>query len=276
MGIHWFLFRTCAATVTVGLLAASSVTVAQTSSQTTEKAATGSGSQDPSQGAADQTAAESSGKAGGKAAEKKKAEPEFIRKTDSQWKKILHPYVYAVTREKATEPAFSGRYATGHYRGTFVCACCDAADAYSPLFSSQHKFDSGTGWPSFWRPVSQKSLVSAIDNSEPGEPRIEVMCRRCGAHLGHVFDDNPAAPTGLRFCINSLAIKLQAPESSTTKTTTNTRTKAKSKTKATLKTKAKNAPKTTRNTGTSKTTDPDHQDPVEETPSDAKGAPPKD
>jgi peptide-methionine (R)-S-oxide reductase len=274
MGIHRFIFRACAATVTVALLAASIVTAAQTSSQTTEKSATGSGSQDPFQSAADKATAESSDKA----AEKKKTEPEFIRKTNAQWRKILPRYVYMVTREKATEPAFSGKYpADRHYRGVFVCACCDAADAYSPLFNAQHKFDSGTGWPSFWRPFSEKSVVSAIDNSNPGEQRIEVMCRRCGAHLGHVFDDNPAAPTGLRFCINSLAIKLKAPEDVTTKTTSaNSRTKAKSNTRTTLKTKAKTAPKTTQNSGTSKTTEPDPQDPVEEKSSDAEPASPKD
>ncbi len=260
MGNHRFFFRTCAATVTIALLAASIAMAAQAPSQTTENSAKGSGSQDPSQPAAD--------KAGAKEAEKKKAEPEFIRKTDEQWRKILPRYVYAVTREKATEPPFSGKYpADRHYRGVFVCACCDAADAYSPLFNAQHKFDSGTGWPSFWRPFSEKSLASAVDNSNPAEPRMEVMCRRCGAHLGHVFNDNPAAPTGLRFCINSLAIKLQAPEGSTTKATAaSSRTKPKAKAKTTSKTKARNAPKTTRNSSKSKTTNPDPQEPVDEKP----------
>ena len=124
MGIHRFFFRAIAATATILLLAASIVLAAQTSAQTTEKSATGSGSQDPFQPATDKADGEPSSKDGAKSAEKQKVEPEFIRKTDEQWRKILHPYVFMVTREKATEPAFSGRYATGHFRGTFVCACC--------------------------------------------------------------------------------------------------------------------------------------------------------
>ena len=133
---------------------------------------------------------------------------EKVTKTDVEWRQQLTPEQYAVTREKMTEPAFSGKYpADRHYRGVFVCACCDALDVESPLFDAKYKFDSGTGWPSFWRPYSQKSLATAVDLSNPAERRVEVMCRRCGAHLGHVFDDNPAAPTGLRFCINSAALK---------------------------------------------------------------------
>ncbi len=278
MGIHRFFFRACAATATVALLAASIVTAAQTSSQTTEKSTTGSGSQDPFQTAADKADARilGQGRREGRRQEEGRA------RVHSQDRPAVEenppPYVYAVTREKATEPAFSGKYAEDVTSGVSSSVpACAAADAYSPLFSSQHKFDSGTGWPSFWRPFSQKSLASAIDNSNPAEPRMEVMCRRCGAHLGHVFDDNPAAPTGLRYCINSLAIKLEAPEGSTTKTaSTNSRTKAKAKTRTTLKTKAKNAPKTTRNSGTSKTADPDPQDPAEAKSSDAKPASPKD
>ena len=110
-----------------------------------------------------------------KAGVKKAVEPEFVRKTDEEWAKVLNPAVFRVTRWKETEPAFSGRYATGHYRGTFICACCGAE-----LFYAQHKFDSGTGWPSFWRPVANNAIQRAIDNSE-AEQRIEVMCRRCGA-----------------------------------------------------------------------------------------------
>ncbi len=136
-----------------------------------------------------------------------KPEPEFVNKTDAQWRRILTRSQFAVTREKMTEPAFSGRYATGHYRGTFLCVCCKAE-----LFSADHKFDSGTGWPSFFRPANARSLQSAIDYSA-GEPRMEVMCRRCGAHLGHVFDDGPA-PTGMRFCINSLSLVLRRPDGS--------------------------------------------------------------
>jgi peptide-methionine (R)-S-oxide reductase len=140
-----------------------------------------------------------------KAKSKAKFEPEFVRKTDAEWRKILTRTQYMVTRQKATEPAFSGAYATGHFRGMFLCVCCDAE-----VFSAQSKFDSGTGWPSFDRPASVKSTVRAMDY-DALEPRIEVMCRRCGAHLGHVFDDGPTM-TGLRFCINSAAIKLRPPE----------------------------------------------------------------
>jgi len=131
-----------------------------------------------------------------------RAEPEFVRKTAAEWKKLLSPEQFEVTRMKATEPAFSGKYAVGHFQGTFLCVCCKA-----PLFSSRHKFDSGTGWPSFYQPYSAKSVVYLPDYSMV-EPRIEVECRRCGAHLGHVFDDGPL-PTGKRFCINSLSLVLK-------------------------------------------------------------------
>lgn len=136
----------------------------------------------------------------------KKAEPEFVQKSLQEWQRTLPRGVFEVTRLKATEPPFSGRYATGHFEGTFHCACCDAA-----LFSSKAKFDSGTGWPSFWQPVQARAIDRAIDNSE-AEPRIEVMCHRCGAHLGHVFDDAIGTPTGLRYCINSLSLKLESPQ----------------------------------------------------------------
>lgn len=130
-------------------------------------------------------------------------EPEHVYKTDAEWQRLLTPNQYLVTRLKATEPAFSGRYATGHFKGTFLCVCCGAK-----LFDSRTKFESGTGWPSFWRPISAGALGQAIDRSEV-EPRMEVTCARCGAHLGHVFNDGPP-PTGLRYCINSLSLKLDA------------------------------------------------------------------
>jgi len=247
---HRFLYVSCASISVVLLLFASITTAGQASFQAAGNSATGS-AQDPFQ-VAEKSAADSSAKPDQKSAEKKKAEPEFVRKTDEEWVKILNPAVFRVTRWKETEPAFSGRYATGHFRGTFLCACCNAE-----LFDAEHKFDSGTGWPSFWRPISQKAIVNAIDNSE-AEQRVEVMCRRCGAHLGHVFDDNPAAPTGLRFCINSLSLKLRSPDGTVAKTTS---VKGKAKAKALVKSKAKNAPQMNRNKGTpKKATVPDPQD----------------
>jgi peptide-methionine (R)-S-oxide reductase len=135
---------------------------------------------------------------------KKAKEPDRVVKTNEEWQKLLSHEEFMVTRMKATEPAFSGKYASGHFKGTFLCVCCGAK-----LFDSGHKFESGTGWPSFWSPVSPRVLETAWDYSEPQEARVEVSCRRCGAHLGHVFQDGPP-PTGLRYCINSLAIKLDS------------------------------------------------------------------
>jgi peptide-methionine (R)-S-oxide reductase len=147
-----------------------------------------------------------------------------VVKSLDEWRRELTRAQFMVTRMKATEPAFSGHYASGHFRGTFVCVCCGAE-----LFSSAHKFESGTGWPSFYRPISLKALRAAPDYSE-AQPRIEVTCARCGAHLGHVFSDGPP-PTGRRFCINSLALKLLPPGASTTSTRKST-SKAKAKTSA--------------------------------------------
>lgn len=128
--------------------------------------------------------------------------PGRVIKSDLEWRSLLTREQYMVTRLGATEPAFSGKYNAGRYKGTFVCVCCDA-----PLFDARTKFDSGTGWPSFWRPVTAKAMTESLDRSAY-EPRIEVRCSRCDAHLGHVFADGPA-PTGLRYCINSLALKLK-------------------------------------------------------------------
>ncbi len=228
MPFHRFSFGSCASSSLAVLLVVSISAASQGSFQADEKSGAGF-AQDPFQ-VAEKAAAESSAKKDEKSAEKKKAEPEFVRKTDEEWAKLLHPAVFRVTRWKETEPAFSGKYATGHYRGTFLCACCNAE-----LFNADHKFDSGTGWPSFWRPSTQKSIVTGVDNSE-AEQRIEVMCRRCGAHLGHVFDDNPAAPTGLRYCINSLSLKLKPLEGTSARTTA---VKGKAKAKSTAKSRSK-------------------------------------
>ena len=128
-----------------------------------------------------------------------------ITKTDAEWRERLTAEEFHVTRQKGTEPAFTGRYHDCHDAGTYACACCGEA-----LFSSADKFESGTGWPSFTQPVDQGALA-AEDDSSLFMSRTEVMCARCDAHLGHVFPDGPK-PTGLRFCINSASLKLDKTE----------------------------------------------------------------
>lgn len=128
--------------------------------------------------------------------------PPKIQKTDEEWRKILTPAQYHVLRENGTEPPFSGEYHDFHGTGTYVCAGCG-----NPLFRSSEKFDSGTGWPSFWAPISTSAVVTQEDNRFFMR-RTEVRCGVCGGHLGHVFSDGPR-PTGLRYCINSAALKFQ-------------------------------------------------------------------
>jgi peptide-methionine (R)-S-oxide reductase len=172
---------------------------------------------------------------------KHKEKPEFIRKSLAEWRGLLSKYQFSVTREKATEPPFTGKYASGHWKGTFVCVCCDAAHVKSELFSANTKFDSGTGWPSFYQAFDNRAVQTAWDYSE-AEPRVEVMCRRCGAHLGHVFDDGPP-PTGMRFCVNSAAIKLEPaePAAATARVAATGKADPKSKSKAKPKSDEKGA-----------------------------------
>jgi len=130
-----------------------------------------------------------------------------VEKSDEEWKAQLSADQYAVTRQAGTERAFTGEYCDNKEAGRYLCVCCGA-----PLFSSETKYESYSGWPSYWQPIQEEAVAETEDRSH-GMVRVEVTCSRCDAHLGHVFPDGPE-PTGLRYCINSLSLDFEKGESS--------------------------------------------------------------
>ncbi len=124
-------------------------------------------------------------------------------KSEEEWRSELEPFQFHVCRQKGTEPAFSGTYYNNKEEGIYYCSCCHA-----PLFSSDAKFDSGTGWPSYFKPISEDAIIEHEDRSH-GMVRTEVVCAKCDAHLGHLFPDGYQTPTGLRYCINSVSLEFE-------------------------------------------------------------------